>query len=101
REDMAKLHAACEVEGRDPSTLTVTGGVTVAYPELGQLPAWMSTPESYLTGDATDLAAQLVAYRDLGVDHILTNLYPFTPDAIGRYGEAVRAAHLMMKEGVA
>ena len=97
REDLAKLRAACEAEGRDPSTLTVTGGVTVAYPDLGKLPGWMSTPDSYLTGTADELAGQLIAYRDLGVDHILTNLYPFTPSAIERYGEAVKAAHDRMR----
>lgn len=97
KEDIAKLHAACEAEGRDPSTLTITGGATVAYPDLGGLPAWMSAPESYITGDAASLAEQLVAYRDLGVGHILTNLYPFTPEAIGRYGDAVKAAKNMMR----
>lgn len=96
REDVAKVHAACEAEGRDPATLVITGGATVAYPDLGKLPGWMSTPDSYLTGDADGLAAQLVAYRDAGVGHILTNLYPFTPEAIGRYGEAVRRAKAMM-----
>jgi probable F420-dependent oxidoreductase len=97
REDLAKLHAACDDEGRNPATLKVTGGATVAYPDLGQLPAWMTTPDSYLTGDADELATQLVAYRDLGVDHILTNLYPFTPEAIARYGETVRSAQEMMR----
>lgn len=92
KENIAALHAACELEGRDPSTLTITGGVTVAYPELGQLPAWMSSPDTYLTGTAEEMAAHLIAYRDLGVDHILTNLYPFTPEAIARYGEAVNRA---------
>ena len=43
REDIAKVHAACEAEGRDPSTLVITGGATVAYPDLGGLPAWMTT----------------------------------------------------------
>ena len=97
RDDLAKLHAACAAEGRDPATLTVTGGVTVAYPDLGSLPAWMATPDSYLTGSAEELGAQLVHYRDLGVDHILTNLYPFTPESISRYGEAVKIAHEIMR----
>lgn len=92
REDLAKLRAACEAEGRDVATLIITGGATVAYPDLGPLPAWMTSPESYITGDADEVAARLRAYGDLGVDHILTNLYPFTPEAIARYGEAVRIA---------
>jgi alkanesulfonate monooxygenase SsuD/methylene tetrahydromethanopterin reductase-like flavin-dependent oxidoreductase (luciferase family) len=96
REDIGKVRAACEAEGRDPATLVITGGATVAYPDLGKLPGWMTTPDSYLTGDADGLAAQLVAYRDGGVGHVLTNLYPFTPGAIARYGEAVRRAKEMM-----
>jgi probable F420-dependent oxidoreductase len=96
REDIGKVRAACVAEGRDPATLVITGGATVAYPDLGKLPGWMTTPDSYLTGDADGLAAQLVAYRDAGVGHVLTNLYPFTPEAISRYGEAVRRAKEMM-----
>jgi probable F420-dependent oxidoreductase len=96
REDIAKVRAACAEEGRDPSTLVITGGATVAYPDLGDLPSWMSTADSFLTGDAESLARQLVAYRDLGVGHVLTNLYPFTEEAIRRYGEVVSAAREMM-----
>lgn len=90
REDLAKLRAACRDVGRDSASLAITGGVTVGYSDLGNLPAWMSTPESYITGSADAVASRLAAYRDLGVDHVLTSLYPFTPEAIGRYAEAVR-----------
>jgi probable F420-dependent oxidoreductase len=96
REDVAKVRAACAGEGRDPATLLITGGATVAYPELGGLPSWMSTPDSFLTGDAGSLARQLLEYRDLGVGHVLTNLYPFTDQAIQRYGEAVDVARELM-----
>ncbi len=92
REQLGNLHAACEAEGRDPATLIVTGGVTVAYPDLGELPGWMSSPDAYLTGDAEGLGRQLARYGELGVHHIITNLYPFTPDAIARYAEAIAAA---------
>ncbi len=90
REDIGKLHAACAEVGRDPATLGITGGVTIGYPDLGTLPRWMSTPESFITGSAEEVADQLLAYADEGVGHILTNLYPFTPEAIDRYAEAVR-----------
>lgn len=92
REEVGKVHAACRDEGRDPGTLVITGGVTIGYPDLGDLPGWMETPGSYLTGGAGDLGAQLAAYADLGVHHLLTNLYPFTGAALTRYGEAVAAA---------
>lgn len=89
REDIGKLHAACAEENRDPSTLAITGGITVGYPDLGTLPKWMNTPDSYITGSAKEVATRLIEYREEGVDHILTNLYPFTPEAIDRYSAAV------------
>lgn len=89
REDIGKLHAACAEVGRDPSTLAITGGVTVGYPDLGVLPKWMNTPDSYITGTSEEVATRLREYQAEGVDHILTNLYPFTPAAIARYAEAV------------
>ena len=92
REDIAKLHAACADVGRDPSTLAVTGGVTIGYPELGTLPKWMEMPDSYITGSTDDVATRLNEYASEGVDHVLTNLYPFTPEAIARYAEAVQAS---------
>ncbi len=92
REEVGKVHAACREEGRDPASLVITGGVTIGYPDLGELPGWMDMPGSYLTGGADHLGAQLAAYADLGVDHILTNLYPFNEAALTRYGEAVAAA---------
>lgn len=92
REQLGKVHEACRAEGRDPATLTITGGVTVAYPDLGDLPGWMSTPGSYLTGDAEGLGRQLAAYGELGVDHLITNLYPFNEAAVDRYAGAITAA---------
>ncbi len=92
REELGKLHAACREEGRDPATLTITGGVTVAYPDLGELPNWMSDPDTYLTGDGEELGRQLARYGELGVDHLITNLYPFTEAAVARYAEAMEVA---------
>lgn len=95
RAEVGKVHDACREEGRDPATLTITGGVTIGYPDLGGLPGWMNMPGSYLTGDAEGLGTQLAAYADLGVHHLLTNLYPFTEAALARYGEAVAMAKQM------
>lgn len=92
REDIARIHAACADEGRDPATLAITGGVTIGYPDLGTLPRWMNTPDSYITGSEDEVSTRLNEYRQEGVSHVLTNLYPFTPAAIARYAEAVRAS---------
>ncbi|HEV2068051.1 MAG TPA: hypothetical protein VGR08_14575, partial [Thermomicrobiales bacterium] len=90
--EVGKVHAACREEGRDPASLVITGGVTVGYRDLGELPAWMETPGSFLTGEADELGSQLAAYASLGVHHILTNLYPFNEAALARYGQAVEVA---------
>ena len=87
-ERRAALETACHAEGRDPSTLGITGGVTVAYPDLGPLPAWMSTPSAYLTGDAASLGRQLATYAGLDVQHIIANVYPFTEAAVARFAAA-------------
>lgn len=92
REQVGKVHEACRLEGRDPATLAITGGVTVAYPELGELPGWMSAPGSYLTGDADGLGRHLASYRELGVDHLITNLHPFTEATVARYADAISVA---------
>lgn len=92
RDDIAKLRSACDEVGRDFSTLGITGGVTIGYPDLGTLPKWMETPDSYITGSAEEVASRLREYKAEGVDHVLTNLYPFTPEAIARYAEAVSAS---------
>ena len=92
QQDIGNLRAACDEVGRDFDTLAVTGGVTIGYPDLGKLPNWMNTPDTYITGSADEVASRLREYQHEGVDHILTNLYPFTPEAIARYAEAVAAA---------
>ena len=55
-------------------------------------PNWMSDPSTYLTGDAETLGRQLAAYGDLGIDHLLTNLFPHTEEAVARYAGAIAAA---------
>ena len=92
REQVGRIHEACEAEGRDPDTLALTGGVTVAYPDLGGLPTWMSDPSTYVTGDAETLGRQLAAYGQLGISHLLTNLFPHTPEAVARYADAIHVA---------
>jgi alkanesulfonate monooxygenase SsuD/methylene tetrahydromethanopterin reductase-like flavin-dependent oxidoreductase (luciferase family) len=68
---LAALDAACEVVGRDPSTLERTAAVMVdfegAYGRPGQeVPSLTGTPEQ--------LAEEMRAYANLGVSHI--QLYP-------------------------
>ncbi len=88
---LARVEAACRDVGRDPATLAITGGVTVAYPDLGPLPSWLTQPKEgqALTGSAESVAAGLTAYAQAGVSHALCSVYPHNEAAITRLGEAV------------
>jgi alkanesulfonate monooxygenase SsuD/methylene tetrahydromethanopterin reductase-like flavin-dependent oxidoreductase (luciferase family) len=90
-ERRAALEAACATAGRDPATLEMTGGVTVAYPDLGELPKWMNSPEMFLSGSATEVAAGLHTYEKLGVSHVMCSYYPNGTAALARLAEALSA----------
>jgi alkanesulfonate monooxygenase SsuD/methylene tetrahydromethanopterin reductase-like flavin-dependent oxidoreductase (luciferase family) len=88
-ERRAALEVACAEVGRDPATLGITGGVTVAYPALGDLPAWMNSPDQFLTGSAREVATGLQMYEELGVSHVMCAYYPNSPAALALLGEAL------------
>lgn len=96
-ERISGLQEACALEGRDPSTVQITGGLTIAYPDLGELPSWMKGPGDYITGTAEEVATQLHTYRELGVAHVTCSYYPNTDEGLTRLGEAVG----VYKQGVA
>lgn len=87
----ARVAAACVEIGRDPATLAITGGVTVAYPDLGPLPSWLTHPADgqALTGSAEAVASGLHGYAEAGVSHALCSVYPHNEAAIRRLGEAL------------
>ncbi|SRR6266568_4688713 len=85
----AALEEACSQVGRDPSTLDITGGITIAYPQLGDLPSWMRGPEDYISGSPTEVANGFRMYEEAGVSHVQCNVYPHTEDAYTQLGQAV------------
>lgn len=85
----AALEAACAEVGRDPATLQVTAGVSIAYPELGEVPAASGNPDKFLTGGPAAIAAGLRGYAEAGVGHVICAPYPMTPEALNRLGEAL------------
>lgn len=86
----ADLEAACADVGRDPRTLEVTAGVTVAYPDLGEVTGPVDDADKVLTGSAEEVASVLREYANLGVGHVICNLAPNTEAALARFGEALR-----------
>ncbi|HEV2108412.1 MAG TPA: LLM class flavin-dependent oxidoreductase, partial [Thermomicrobiales bacterium] len=69
-----ELEAACADMGRDPATLAVTVGVTVAFPDLlpeeEEASSEAPDPAKVLRGSTEEIAAGLRAYADQGVAHV-------------------------------
>jgi alkanesulfonate monooxygenase SsuD/methylene tetrahydromethanopterin reductase-like flavin-dependent oxidoreductase (luciferase family) len=85
------LLAACTEVGRDPSTLEVTVGVNVKFPELGvQLET--VDPAKVIAGSVDDVAAAFRAYADSGVGHLVCALEPLTTDAVALLARAAERA---------
>jgi len=89
-ERLAKLHAACEKVGRDPKTVEITVGLSVAYRAPGENPETGEEPGKVITGTPEEVAQALLAYERKGVGHVICSLDPPSSDAIGWLAEAVR-----------
>lgn len=83
------IAGACADVGRDPASLPLSGGLTVAWPDLGPLPEWLRGPDQYLSGSPEALAASLARYGDAGVSHAMCACYPMTDEAIDRLAAAI------------
>ena len=83
-----KIKVACQEIGRDPATLGITALVGLWFPELqSKKPRFFDNP---LTGTAKELAAAMRGYEDLGVQHIMFQCEPYTPEAIKQLTEALQ-----------
>jgi len=83
-----KIKAACQEIGRDPATLGVTALIGLWYPELqAKKPRFFDNP---LTGTVEEIAAAMKGYRDIGVQHIMFQCEPYTPEAIRQLTEALQ-----------
>jgi len=89
-ERRAKLEAACAAEGRDPATLAVTVGVSVAYSATGTASDTPPSPDKVLSGSRAEVAAGLRAYAELGVAHVICSLDPAMPEAVAWLAEALK-----------
>lgn len=81
------LQGACAEVGRDPATLDVTVGVSVAFPDLGETSPMVQKP---LTGPAETLAEAFRGYAELGASHLMIHLTPSTLPAMARLAQAAR-----------
>jgi alkanesulfonate monooxygenase SsuD/methylene tetrahydromethanopterin reductase-like flavin-dependent oxidoreductase (luciferase family) len=69
RAERRDLEAACEAEGRDPSTLEVTVGVNVGADD---------PTDKHLIRDAAAIADGLAEWSGLGVGHVILGAFPAT-----------------------
>ncbi len=85
---LAKIAAACREVGRDPATLGITALIGLWFPDLqAQRPRIF---DHTLTGTAPELAAAMRGYAELGVQHIMFQCEPYTPEARARLTEALQ-----------
>jgi alkanesulfonate monooxygenase SsuD/methylene tetrahydromethanopterin reductase-like flavin-dependent oxidoreductase (luciferase family) len=88
----AEMDAACAATGRDPSSLEITVGVNVGFPDLTELPESASNREKFIAGSVEEVAAGLRGYAEAGVGHVIAWLYPQNGEAIERLAAAVKLA---------
>lgn len=86
------LDAACTETGRDPKSLEVTVGITVAFPEAGKVPENAGDPEKVISGSVDEVATQLRRYADEGVGHLIAALNPMTGEAVDLLAQAAAKA---------
>jgi probable F420-dependent oxidoreductase len=87
-EPLAQIDAACREIGRDPTTLGITALIGLWFPDLqAKKPSFLDKP---LTGTVQEIAAAMRGYAELGVQHIMFQCEPYTPQALQRLTEALQ-----------
>jgi probable F420-dependent oxidoreductase len=83
----ADFEEACRLEGRDLSTIGITVFICLWFPDLKpEKPRFCEAP---LVGSTEEIAAAMAGYRDLGVEHIMFQIVPYTSESIARLTEAL------------
>lgn len=82
---VAPLHEALAAAGRDPATLEVTVGVSIALPQLSGDRIEIGNA---LSGSVEELAAEFRAYREAGAAHLICSIEPGTPAAVEHVARA-------------
>jgi alkanesulfonate monooxygenase SsuD/methylene tetrahydromethanopterin reductase-like flavin-dependent oxidoreductase (luciferase family) len=81
-ERRASLDAALREAGRDPSTLEVTVGVNVRFPELVGDDDEAPDAGKVISGTVEEVAAGLRGYSEAGAGHLIVVLDPLTKESI-------------------
>ena len=78
-EPFARIRAACKEVGREPETLGVTALIGLWFPHLK--PEKAAFLENPLVGTPEQIASAMRGYADLGVQHIMFQLEPYTAES--------------------
>jgi len=89
------LHAACEEVGRDPSTIDITVGLMVAFPDIAAVDEKMDTPEKTIQGSPEEIASVFKEYADLGVKHLICLTLPDDRRGLAELEKALHAYRAM------
>ena len=86
RKRITNLRAALDEAGRDPGTLEMTAGIFVAFDGADD------APDTAIRGTIEEVAKALAGYAELEVRHLITHVWPRTPDAVRQLAEAAALA---------
>jgi len=88
KERLAMIRTACQEVGRDPATIGITAFIGLWFPDLlANQPSFFPSP---LTGTAKEIASAMKGYEELGIQHIMFQLEPYTPETRRRLTEALQ-----------
>jgi alkanesulfonate monooxygenase SsuD/methylene tetrahydromethanopterin reductase-like flavin-dependent oxidoreductase (luciferase family) len=88
---VARLREACEAEGRDITTLSLTAGVFVSFPDLAR-DGDETPPDTAMRGTPEDVAPMLARYADHGISELIVHFWPSRPEAVAALAEAAQLA---------
>ena len=88
---IARLRAACDEEGRDIATMTLTAGVFVFFPGLAR-EGDETPPASAMRGTAEEVAPMLAGYAGRGIAELISHVWPNRPEAVAELAKAAELA---------
>ncbi len=88
-ERRTEMNAALAEAGRDPSSLEVTVGVQINFPDLEDLGEVVENKDKWISGSIEEVADALAEYQTNGVGHVIVNLHPLNSASIDRLTEVL------------
>lgn len=86
--DRKALQDACAAIDRDFSEIEFTAGVVIRFDDLLGPSEEEIDPKKVLSGTVEQIADGLRGYRMAGVDHVIANIDPLTPESIALLAQA-------------